>query len=96
LSDLLGLSAPKARNAKAWGIAPGKCRQLLLALKARNFPSGKQNFVGNRIYPRSSLSRLQRFLPQVTCPGALPQAFAFRAFGALLRLAIQTCGYNIT
>ena len=30
------VSAPKARNAKAWAIGPGRIRSEFLALKARN------------------------------------------------------------
>ena len=36
------------------------------------------------------ISRLQRFLFNLTYPGALPQALAFRALGAELNLTIQT------
>jgi hypothetical protein len=37
-------SAPNARNAKSWGIAPGKVQVVAPALKARNVPDCKLKF----------------------------------------------------
>jgi hypothetical protein len=44
--------------------------------------NGQTSLASNIVTSILVMSRLQRFLSEVTCPGAMPQAFAFRALGA--------------
>jgi hypothetical protein len=39
---VLRFSAPRVRNAKAWGIALGETQAVVTALKARNIPGGEK------------------------------------------------------
>lgn len=67
--------APKARNVIAWGIAPGEAR-----LEQEHSAEGAAL---DQIHPMAeygALSALNKLCRLV--PGALPQALAFRAFGA--------------
>jgi len=78
---VLHLSAPRARNAKAWGIAPGKNQDKQKALKARDTKC--QLRIVNGSLPKGHIPRLQRCEQLLRVfPGAMPQAFAFRALGA--------------
>ena len=52
---------------------------MLLALKAQN-ETRASLMLAFRL--TVAISRLQRFKTRRPCPGALPQAFTFRAFGA--------------
>jgi hypothetical protein len=77
------LSAPKARNAIAWGSAPGmRTPHTRRALKARN---NSANYLDGSKIPRLQRSKIIFAAP----PGALPQAIAFRAFGALNQILFQ-------
>jgi hypothetical protein len=61
---------------KPGGIAPGQVRFEQKALKARHNESPSNLFaIGN-------IARLQRCYRWSRFPGAMPQAFAFRAVGA--------------
>jgi len=80
---VLRLLAPKARNAKAWGIASGRS-DAVTALKARNIPGGKKLRERSSVVATAYNSRLQRFAIDLICPGAAPQALTFRALGAQL------------
>jgi hypothetical protein len=64
------------------GASPQEMQAIVTALNARNFRVA--NLCWQLIVVTSLLviSRLQRFVSEVTCPGAMPQAFAFRALGA--------------
>jgi hypothetical protein len=76
----LAFAAPKARNVKAWGNAPGGSQQSSRALKARNDGS---RLIYAGVLLTDMISRIQRFKISFTSlPGALPQAFTFRALGA--------------
>jgi len=73
-------AAPKARNVKAWGNAPGRSQRSSRALKARNDGS---RLICAGVLLTDMISRFQRFRISFTSsPGALLQAFTFRAFGA--------------
>jgi len=77
--------APKARNVKAWGNAPGgDHRTRIRALKARHEQLAPSYF---------ALTALQYC--HTGFPGALPQAFAFRAFGAFYLRSNQIIAYFI-
>jgi hypothetical protein len=55
--------------------------KIFLALKARNVAGG---FIITTVLDHICISRLQRFQDFIEpLPGALPQAFTFRAFGAV-------------
>jgi hypothetical protein len=82
---------------KAWGNAPGGSQRSSRALKARNDGS---RLLYDGVLFTDMISRFQRFKISFTAsPGALPQAFTFRAFGAanasLLRLQLyETLDFN--
>jgi hypothetical protein len=76
----LRVSAPKARNVKAWASGPGWDRLRSLALKARN--DSESGAITYLVSPRR-MSRLQRYQNSGShSPRALPWAITFRAFGA--------------
>jgi len=78
----LVLSA-KGAKCKSLGHRPREMEVVVTALKARNFRMAEKLLVAHtRVPALLVMSRLQRFLSEVTCPGAMPQAFAFRALGA--------------
>jgi hypothetical protein len=95
-------SALRARSAegakcKSLGQRPRRMQIVVTALKARDFRR-RTIFC---CHPRSSPSpfvmpRLQRFVSEVTRPGALPQAVAFRALGALLSPPIKPEHYSLS
>ena len=65
---------------KAWGNAPGGSQRSSRALKARNDGSRP---LDAGVLLTEMISRFQRFKISFTpSPGALHQAFTFRAFGA--------------
>src|SRR5688500_5969675 len=87
---LRSLSAPTARNVIAWAIGPGGRGESSRALKARNalafLYSGRYSY-----FAPSALFRIHGF-----SPGALPQAFTFRAVGAEpLRLFSNPCAADV-
>ena len=71
--------APKARNAKAWGIAPGMGALVLISAESAKF-------LVATIPCLISMPRLQRLLFNLARPGAMPQAFAFRALALVVGL----------
>src|SRR4029077_2929867 len=95
--EKLAVAASKARNVKAWGNAPGGNQRSSQALKARNNGS-RLRHAG--VHSTDIISRFQRFkISFKASPGALPQAFTFRAFGganaSLLTLpALRNFGFR--
>jgi len=57
---------------------------VVTALKARDFRVGFTSLPTAVVTLPFVIARLQRFVSEVTRPGAVPQADAFRALGALL------------
>jgi len=77
--------APKARNAEAWANGPGNDSSQL------SFRPQRGEIFATSIQFIETMSLLQSFnLFWGLLPGALPQAFAFRAFGALGSAARRT------
>jgi hypothetical protein len=74
------VSAPKARNVKAWAIGPGGSVEIFLALKARNMAGP---FIISAIRATRTYFALSALLRSE--PWALPQAVTFRAVGAATR-----------
>jgi hypothetical protein len=73
----------KGAKCKSLGHRPREMQAVATALKARNFRVADEVLLAIRVVTSLlCMSRFQRFLSDVTCPGAMPQAFAFRALGA--------------
>jgi len=73
-------SQRQRRNVKAWAIGPGGTSSNLFALEARNAVGLSESllFSGDGSVFRAFSASKNHSIP----PGALPQAFTFRAFGA--------------
>ena len=70
---------------------------VLTALKARDYPGSGQLLRQPQPSPSPlAIARLQRFVSEVARPGALPQAIAFRALGALLSAPIKLGHYLLS